>query len=225
MLTAKLSALGLMLGLGACALPTIPGQSSEPTITFHVDTRFTAPERDCLEVSAGIWRGQTTGLANVKFKYDYNVSNVGSVLENKLNDRLVRWVSTTPDVVEREKREPDEEPWTLLGLADGKVTDVIRTPIQVSLVMDRLEDRHKCILTALHEFGHALGLPHLGKLTDIMYPAVYPPRSACLKHEDLLVFAAINKYPFEQMHPCPNDPIIEISFDVEAPSGGATEAL
>ncbi len=205
----KIAAFLFGLSLTGCGVH-LPGQPTTPTMTYHADTSFTEPERQCLEVSAGIWRGQTSGLADIRFKYDFNTHSTKSVLENQLNDRLERWTSDNPEV---KKYESDfEEGQFLLGFAEGKITNTIRTPIEVHLVMDRLRDPHMCQLTAIHEFGHAFGVPHLdNKVTNIMYPSVHPGRTACLKSDDLLAFSILNKVPSNLMIPCPDDPGLLVS--------------
>lgn len=179
----------------------------DPTLTMHVDTSYQPAERQCLEQSAEQWRQQTSGLANVSFEYDYNVRDVVSVLTHKLHNRVVRWTSETPYVVlvEELESEPDHK-YTLLGQVNGKgIQDPFKLPIEMGMVMDRLEDNHMCRLTAIHELGHVFGVPHMPYLTDIMYPSVYTPRSACLKGVDLTAFAQLNGLPGELMKPCQDD--------------------
>ncbi len=209
----------LLASLTGCALPSV----KDPTLVMHVDTSYTAPERQCLEQSAQQWRDQTSELANVQFEYDYNVKDVLSVLIHKKDNRVVRWTSETPYVklVEQLQSQPDA-PYILLGQVNGKgILDPYHLPIEMGLVMDRIQDGlaegdgHLCKLTAIHELGHVFGVPHMPFKTDIMYPSVYPPRSACLKNEDLVAFAQLNGLPGDLMKPCPDDkfpPALEIEL-------------
>ncbi len=203
--TIKTSFLSLLLAIGisGCALPSV----KDPTLVMHVDTSYTPPERQCLEQSAQQWRDQTSGLANVQYEYDYNPKDIVSVLTHKLDNRVVRWTSETPYVklLEEMESEPDA-PYTLLGQVNGKgIKDPFRLPVEMGLVMDRLQDNHMCRLTAIHELGHVFGVPHMPAMTDIMYPSVISKRTACLKDHDLIAFAQINGLPGELMKPCKDD--------------------
>ncbi len=202
-----------VLSLTGCFMPSV----KDPTLTMHVDTAYTAPERQCLEQSAQQWRDQTSGLANVQYEYDYNPKDVVSVLTHKLDHRVVRWTSETPYVklLEEMESEPDA-PYILLGQVNGKgIKDPFHLPIEMGLVMDRLQDNHMCQLTAIHELGHVFGVPHLPKHGDIMFPSVQANRTACLKADDLTIFAQINGFPGELMKPCEDQPSLEITFELE----------
>lgn len=192
------------LGLGGCIGPF----NKEPTLTYHADVRFTTDERKCISESTEQWRSQTAGTADADVVYDYNPGKVSDVIEFKGRDRLVRWTSEDTEVKALDG--PDHS-FYLLGLASGKITDPVRLPIEVHLVADRFAtvdgySAQICKLTTIHELGHAFGLPHLGRKTDIMYPSVIYQRSACLKHEDLFAFGILNKVPMGVMKPCPDDP-------------------
>ena len=209
------------LGMG-CALPSV----KDPTLVMHVDTSYTAPERACLEQSAQQWRDQTSGLANVSYEYDYNPQDVVSVLVHKLDNRVVRWTSETPYVklVEEMNSEPGN-PWTLLGEVNGKgIKDVFRGPVEMGLVMDRLQDNHMCRLTAIHELGHVFGVPHMPKHGDIMFPSVQKNRTACLKPNDLTIFAQINGFPGELMKPCEEQPELELTVELETDEPNVVQA-
>ncbi len=183
-----------------CFAPSV----KDPTLVMHVDTAYTKDERLCLEDSAQQWRNQTSGLANVSFEYDLNQKDPVSVLVHRLDHRVVRWTSQTPYVklLEEMQSEPDK-PYILLGQVNGKGTkDPFGKPIEMGLVSDRLTDPHVCRLTAIHELGHVFGVPHMPGPGSIMYPSIHPSRTACLKRDELTVFAQINGLPGELMRPC-----------------------
>ncbi len=196
-----------------------------PQMTYHVDTSFTADERQCIEYSTKQWRDQTIGLADIQLAYDYEPGKLGNVLEHALNDKIVRWTSTTPEVVvyEREMSTP-KKPWILLGQTAHKITDPIRLPITVSLVMDRLQDAHECHLTTIHELGHGFGLPHIGHQSDIMFPSVDLRRSDCLKNDDLVMFSMVNQLPGGLMKPCADDPVLVAADNAPEEDTDVTEA-
>lgn len=213
------------LAATGCAAPVF---NHAPQMTYHVDTSFTAPERQCLEDATKQWRDQTSGLADIKLEYDYKPNVVVNVLEHEAFDKVVRWTSTTPYVVAYEAAMgTPEKPWILLGQTSHKITDSVRLPIVVSLVQDRLDaskDTFECKRVAMHEFGHGLGLPHMGRTTDIMFPSEHPLRSACLKNDDLVAFAAVNELPSELMKPCPNDSVLDASDAAEEEDPNASQA-
>ncbi len=219
--------LSLVLGTG-CILP-----AKDPTLTMHVDTAYTPTERVCLEQSAQQWRSHTSELANVQFEYDLDQKNPLSVLRHRLNNRVVRWTSQTPYVklVEELESEPDH-PYMLLGQVNGKgIKDPFHMPIEMGLVMDRLQEGlsegsgHRCQLTAIHELGHVFGVPHLPRKGDIMYPSVHDGRTACLKGDDLTVFAQLNGFPGELMKPCPDQPGLDLVIKLPGETEDVTETF
>lgn len=196
-----LTTIALILGLSGCGAAPL---NHDPVIHFHVDKDAKPATRECLQFSADKWREQTSGIADVSFEYDYNKHDPKEALAIKAYDRVVMWQSTTEEVVEYEREMSEDGAWKLMGQASGKVTNTIRMPIEVRLVEDRLGDPNLCRLTVIHEFGHAFGIPHLGKNTDIMFPSVDTRRTVCLKRDDLMAFAFLHQVPFEHMKPCPN---------------------
>lgn len=184
------------------------GPAREPTLRMHVDTSFSKDEVKCIEDAADLWRTQTHGLADPELVYDYDTKNPLEVARRRLSNRLVRWTSENPVLVEYEKELSEEAGYevTILGQVNGKgIKDPLHNPIEMRLVADRIPDHHKCVLTAVHEFGHVFGLPHATRRTDIMYPSVDVRRTACLKNDDLLMFCFLNDCGNVKVDPCPDD--------------------
>lgn len=197
--------LAALIGLQGCFLP-----ASKPTLTMHADKAFTGPERSCINDSADQWRSQTSGLANIHVVYDYESGKVTEVVEQALNHRILRWTSNTPVLVEYEAELNEDLPEGAevrkilgqVGTKDG-IHNEWKLPVEMRLVADRLDDPHVCRLTAIHEFGHVLGVPHIRTTSsNIMWPYIHSSRSACLKKDDLLAFCMLNNCGNVQMKPC-----------------------
>lgn len=192
----------LALGLTGCVLP-----AKEPNLVLHADVRFSQAERHCMEEAAAQLDEQTDGFATVGFKYNYNPDSLFSeVKQSVFNNRVVRWTSTTPDLVEYEKtyQERHGSEFRLLGQTNGADVHGSRT-IEIRLVADRLTDPHMCKLTMMHEIGHIYGLDHLpSSRGNIMHPMVISGRTDCYKREDLSVFCSLNGCDFSKMKPCPD---------------------
>lgn len=200
--------IGCMAGCGMFA-------SNAPTIAFHADTNFTAPERVCLAESAKQWHDQTSGLVDITYTYDYDGKSSKSVIDNQHNARLTRWNSDMFLVKETEaylEHSRGAEPDSIQLLGQMRTEDGIHNkygqPLEVVLVMDRLQNPIDCKSIAIHEFGHALGLEHDDSAHVIMNTS-YVPGTACLKKNDLLQFCINNKCADVPMHPCPDDEPLE----------------
>lgn len=203
----KALALAAVLGLTGCFLP----DAKDPNVvTFHADRDFTDVERQCLVEAADKVAEQTSGLVNIEVEFDYNVHSTTDTFRHRVTNRIVRWTSSTPEVLETDAALTEEHgtPWKLMGQTNGvSIFNVLRRPIEVRLVADRLPTKHICILTAMHEFGHALGVGHLeSSKGNIMYPSVEPERSACFKAADLGAFCERYGCRLEDMKPCPDEP-------------------
>ncbi len=178
-------------------------RAKEPLLVMHGDVSYTPIERECVDSSADTWREQTKGLADAKVTWDYDSKDPVSVHELRNQHRIIRWTSDHPIV-----KEFDGPDWQLLGLVnslEGPDNNYSK-PLQMHLVMDRLQDRHTCRLTAIHELGHVFGVPHLTNYQgNIMYPSVDNRRTDCLKYEDLLVYCFENSCGNVQVKACEQD--------------------
>ncbi len=203
MLRTSLQKLTLFCLLSLSCIGCIIPEAKDPTLLMHGDVSYQPQERTCVESSAETWRYQTNVLADVQVVWDFDSADPKSVHSLRNNHRILRWTSAHPIV-----QEMDGPGWNLLGLVntlDGPEQNYSK-PIEMSLVMDRLQDGHVCRLTAIHEFGHVLGVPHLENyVANIMYPSIHPARKDCLKREDLLMYCFVNHCGNVTMKVCEQD--------------------
>ena len=69
-------------------------------------------------------------------------------------------------------------------------------------VADRISSLGVRTQVMIHEFGHALGLPHVGARQAMMYPSADPHRTDCLKKPDLVAICDVNECGKYKMIPC-----------------------
>lgn len=205
--------------LGACAAPVsignlLPGHepTRAPVVTLHMDTDFTVDERAVIQAAADAWRKQTGGLAVITLDYDLDFTSVSNLAEHQLRgDHLVARAEGWMDMVSYEDSDcPQDEPVTernehecVLGwVTSGGIHNPMGQPIHGAFVMDRLQEPGLLIQVVLHEFGHALGLPHLGAIQAVMYPSAFAKRTACLKLPDLQAFCQVNACGNTKTYPC-----------------------
>lgn len=173
----------LSLFLIGCILP-----AKGPSITLHADPSFTPPIRECIGLAADKWTTQTDGRADINVVYD-----------GTDGDHIIPWYSTDTKVTSQD--EGEKKLLGQVGVVDGDT--------EMRLVVDRLQDPKTCQLAAIHEFGHVFGIHHIEtKLTNIMHPAVYRNRTACLKVDDLRAFCDI--HGCITISPCPDQPDQEV---------------
>ncbi len=204
----KLFALFLcLLALSACVTRVsigeiVPGASgtTDPSVTIHADTAFTASERTSIQEAADLWRRQTDGVAIIVVAYDLDQDNVTDHLNAK-HDVMVRLDSDMDAVIEFDAT---TYPGKLLGFVTptGGIHNPWKSPLTVGFVADRLEDPDYMRLVVLHEFGHVLGLPHSSSINAVMYPSAIKAMTVCLKRQDLASFCSINDCAQHRMVPC-----------------------
>lgn len=204
------------IAITAClTIGCVTPYSSPPVLSMAVDKNFTPAEQGCIADSASKWAEQTSGLAHIDLQWDaLDSKDPRSVAEHRKEHRLVRWTSDL-DVVKA--IDGDGSSGWLMGQVSGREIGkpYISNPIQMALVADRLEDPHVCKLTAIHEFGHVLGLPHIDGPQNIMFWAVVGARTACLKKDDLLMFCYINDCSTVPMKPCDDQPELGVTLPEE----------
>ncbi len=191
--------------------------ADDPTLLMHGDVQYNTNERDCIEKASAQWAEQTSGVAVIDVVWDYNSLDPQNMRHHAKDHRIVRWTSKTQLVVEEEKEQTEacmdetgqtEEQcsYTLLGQVSpgsGIHNAPIHIPVEMRLVADRLTDPLTCKNTALHEFGHVLGLPHItSNKASIMYPSINPQMKGCLSYEDLMMFCFKNDCGQMEMKPC-----------------------
>lgn len=201
-------ALLLSIIIPGCAVGHILYPEKAPMVLLHGDEQYTIAQRKCIEDSTDVWRNQTGGVADIQVVWDYNSAVPASVAAHKKDNKIVWADSKTPIIVEMES---DYEPGQhLLGLvkpSGGIHARGTTDPVELRLIMDRMDDPHTCRLTAIHELGHVLGVPHIARNKEnIMYPSVKHERTACLKPDDLLGFCFVNDCGSVKMAPCSDEP-------------------
>lgn len=209
------SALLLSVLLPGCAVGHALFPEKVPMVILHGDEQYTIAQRKCMEDSADVWRNQTSGVADIQIVWDYNSAIPASIATHKDHNKIVWADSKTPIIVEMES---DYEPGQrLLGLVmpSGGIHNRAKDPVEVRLIMDRMDDQRVCRLTAIHELGHLLGTPHISRNREnIMYPSIMSTRTVCLKPDDLLGFCFVNDCGSVKMKPCSDEPTgLIVSFE------------
>ncbi len=196
----------LFVFLAACARPQI-GEIAHgatpplaPVLTFHMDTDFTPQERADASEAATLWNKQTGGVARLTLVFDLDFNSLNSIESLKDSNVIVRAESGMNLVTQAD--ESSGCSGCVLGwMTSGGIHNVTHDPVRGVFVADRLDDASR-LQVMLHEFGHALGLPHIGSRQAIMYPSLQPGKSSCLKKPDLVAFCEVNECGSAQMVPC-----------------------
>lgn len=185
--------LTLICSLHCCALKP----SSE--VEMHGDVSFTPQERKDIEEAAFQWSLQTGGLVHIRIIWDLDFDSI-EILKRHLPDHKIVKVPSDADSVSSIDCEAsvqaglpcDGTPRVLAWVwPSGGVHAKGSPPVRMTLIGDRLKSSSFRKGVALHEFGHVLGLQHVGDKRGIMYPS-YSPKPFCLTKADMDEFCRVN---------------------------------
>lgn len=179
---------------------SVPEPTSPATVTIHGDVDFTPAEREKLLLAAEVWHVQTDKCAQISIIWDADLTDTEWVKAHKDDNLLGRFTSEAEFVRESD----DESGAKLLGRVSpsGGIHNPWRKPVRMVLIADRLDARDSWIATAVHEFGHVLGVPHVQAVQGVMFPYYIAHRHQCLKKPDLVAFCQVNECGSKKMHPC-----------------------
>lgn len=124
-------------------------------LVFHIDSSFSASEREMLNISSQAIYQQTSGLLQIDLIYDSCANN----LILKSNDSSFNY-----DFLGFTKKTPNQ--------------------IFIYLITDRIKSRQVFQHITMHEMLHAFGLHHLTSLESIMYPETIENPPICLSQDD-----------------------------------------
>ncbi len=204
----------LMLGLVSCTPSSVqtatpikrPPAPSE--ITFHVDQDFTKRERGMLAEAAANLDNQSGHHVRVRFVFDLDYRTTEG------RPPLDQWYLSRLDSIQTMRQTNSED--MFLGFTIPRLKQTV-------LVHDRLGADNQFKHTAIHEFMHAFGVPHLPCTGDesaelapewckawpkarIMMPSgnwndgVDAP--TCMNAADADALAKVTKQPREDFRPC-----------------------
>lgn len=153
-------------GLPQCPNPKLPhvGRAGVD-VHVYIESDFTAKERNHIIDGMTMWERATNGLV-VWHLIDHAPETVNPVAIDASGTKIIfvsfrRVTSMTPWVKEWDE---NNKPRHLLGLMDPRYP---KTPLSLWLVEDRLTD-NSGVIVAAHEFGHAIGLPHVTDKASVM---------------------------------------------------------
>lgn len=174
-----------------------------PEFVMHGDKSFSESERKQIEASAGVWREQTGGQANLKIVWDWSptlIPNGDHYIERLGNNDLE--VILTDCEISAANDLPPCTPTVLARVEpSGGIHNPDHDPVHMKFIPGRYPSAEYFISVAIHEMGHVFGLPHQSAPQAVMYPSQNAIKT-CLKPSDLAAFCQYNVCDDRKMSPC-----------------------
>lgn len=192
----------LLTMVGVCApVHAAPTVLKRPRVVeFHADRDFTTAERWQIAQAANLWKLQTGDLVEFRIRYDVDFSSTSNIKAHRADNLLVRWEDNYRVV----RALDDMAGGRVLGFVDqiGGIHNPAGKPVHMFIVADRHDTQKRFRQTALHEFGHVLGLYHSHSITAVMYPSSQDRKAVCLSRADLHIFCDVNNCDGATVYPC-----------------------
>lgn len=176
--------------------PPPPAPTASAEITFHGP--FSAPEELKYKVqkAADIWAIQTRGLAKIEIIWDDSAATKDLPVNH-----LFLLDSKTQEGFDKLHEDCGNNLMCMLSVVglttSGGIHNQEGVPVELTLFYDRMmppfADYDTTVFVALHEMGHALGLPHTDASQAVMYPVVHKMKNVCLTKPDLALFCQVNE--------------------------------
>lgn len=165
--------------------PAVEVKSSGPKIrayTFHVDDALSPFGFRILQRAFAVWERYTNGLVYFDLRHDLTDDNALSIAHHEPAVVLVH--STTDVIANYDASVPCSECTLALTLQH-------ETHPTILLVMDRLTDPRDFYETAIHEIGHAIGIPHIPTTDAVMFPTRGVLAATCPTKADMAAFCEV----------------------------------
>lgn len=171
-----------------CPVPPRLAPQGRPIVDVHVYVAPEFTERERANIVNGIlmWERATNGLV-VWHMLPYDPAKPPPPPEGRhdgVEQRSVLFRRATSGDEWVQKWDADHKPKTLLGLCQG---DSLKELTWLWLVENRLTTPEAETIIAAHEFGHAIGLDHIGDKASTM-SEFYNTATKCLTEHDLAEF-------------------------------------
>ena len=172
-------------------------QAQAPLVRLDVaaDVDFSGPERKAiLEATKAVY-DQTGGRVRVDLEFDLDFTDPDGVKEAfEHRWTLVRLDSNT-DIVRMLDFRMGESSGGILGLT-------LPEQRQVILVANRLQSPEKFRHVVMHEFLHAVGVPHVPDRRSLMYPQSVVPHTECMHPADMAALCDVLHCDPKQIPAC-----------------------